>query len=138
MPNDLLAKEVDKVNSADMETSPNRPNPMQAGLACHCPRCGTGKLFSSYLKLAPACGQCGLDYGFADSGDGPAVFVILLVAPVILVLAVVAGSVWTIQPWMHLVLWLPTTVILSLVLLPPFKGVMINLQYANDAREGRS
>jgi uncharacterized protein (DUF983 family) len=32
---------------------------------------------------------------------------------------------------------LPVTVVLCLALLPPFKGVMIALQYRNDAREGR-
>ena len=111
---------------------------IRTGLACRCPRCGKGRLFDGYLKLAPACTQCGLDYDFADSGDGPAVFVIFLVAPIVIILALVVGSLWTIEPWMHLMLWLPTTVILSLALLPPFKGVLINLQYANDAHEGRS
>ena len=115
----------------------SQPSPILTGLTCRCPRCGKGKLFSGYLKLARACTQCGLDYGFADSGDGPAVFVIFLVAPLVIILALIVGSLWTIQPWMHLVLWLPTTVILSLLLLPPFKGVLINLQFSNDAREGR-
>ena len=49
-----------------------------SGIAGRCPTCGRGKLFSGYLKLAPRCNVCGLDYGFADSGDGPAVFVILV------------------------------------------------------------
>lgn len=115
----------------------SQPSPILTGLACRCPRCGKGKLFSGYLKIAPACDQCGLDYGFADSGDGPAVFVIFLVAPLIIVLALLVEASFTIQPWMHLVLWIPTTIVLSLALLPPFKGVLINLQYRNDAREGR-
>ncbi|WP_297103927.1 DUF983 domain-containing protein [uncultured Devosia sp.] len=115
----------------------DQPNPIIAGLKCRCPRCGRGKLFAGYLALAPSCAVCGLDYAFADSGDGPAVFVIFLVAPLIIILALVVGSIWTLQPWVHLLLWLPATVILSLVLLPPFKGVLIDLQYSNDAREGR-
>lgn len=114
----------------------NQPNPILSGLVCRCPRCGKGKLFSGYLKLADACDQCGLDYDFADSGDGPAVFVIFLVAPLVILLALVVGSLVTIQPWMHLVLWLPTTVILSVLLLPPFKGVLVDLQYKHDAHEG--
>ncbi|GAB5426783.1 MAG: DUF983 domain-containing protein [Devosia indica] len=113
------------------------PNPILAGLACRCPRCGRGKLFSGYLKLRQACAACGLSYDFADSGDGPAVFVIFLVAPLVIVLALLVGSIWTLQPWVHLLIWLPTTVVLSLVLLPPFKGVLIDLQYSNDAHEGR-
>lgn len=112
-------------------------NPVLAGLACRCPRCGKGKLFSGYLSLAEKCGACDLDFSFADSGDGPAVFVIFLVAPLVIVLALIVGSLWTIQPWMHLVIWLPTTVVLSLIVLPLFKGVLINLQYRHDAHEGR-
>jgi uncharacterized protein (DUF983 family) len=46
-----------------------------AGLTCACPRCGRGKLFQGFLTLRPRCDVCGLDYGFADAGDGPAVFI---------------------------------------------------------------
>ena len=37
----------------------------------------------------------------------------------------------------HAVLWLPLSIILSLVFLRPFKGIMLALQYVNDAAEGR-
>jgi uncharacterized protein (DUF983 family) len=50
----------------------------RAGLRCACPRCGKGKLFRGFLTLAPCCEACGLDYGFADAGDGPAVFIMFL------------------------------------------------------------
>ena len=55
-----------------MPASYKTPTPMVSGLRCCCPRCGEGKLFSGFLKLAPACDVCGLDYGFADPADGPA------------------------------------------------------------------
>ena len=35
-------------------------------------------MFAGFLSLRPECEVCGLDYNFIDSGDGPAVFVILL------------------------------------------------------------
>src|SRR5258708_38823169 len=54
------------------------PLPIARGLAGRCPRCGKGKLFRGFLTLAPRCECCGLDYSFADAGDGPAVFVILI------------------------------------------------------------
>lgn len=114
----------------------SQPNPIVAGMLCRCPRCGQGKLFAGYLKLADQCDNCGLSYDFADSGDGPAVFVIFLVAPVIVALALIVGALFVIPPWMHLVLWIPTTIILSLALLPPFKGVLVDVQYKNDAHEG--
>ena len=113
-----------------------QPSPLTAGLLCRCPRCGEGKLFRGYLKVAPSCSTCGLDLGFADSGDGPAIFVIFLVAPIIIILALVVGAAFNPSPMVHLMLWIPATIILSLALLPPFKGVLVALQYRHDAHEG--
>ena len=45
--------------------------PIGRGLRGRCPRCGDGHLFKGFLSLRPKCEHCGLDYGFADSGDGP-------------------------------------------------------------------
>ena len=39
--------------------------------------------------------------------------------------------------WVHAVLWIPAVLIVSLGLLRPLKGLMIALQYANKAEEGR-
>ena len=111
-------------------------SPFKAGLLCRCPRCGEGKLFRGYLKLAPSCTACGLDLAFADSGDGPAIIVIFLVAPLIIALAMVVGTVFNPPPYVHLFLWIPATLILSLALLPPFKATMVALQYRHDAHEG--
>ena len=116
----------------------SQPNPILTGLLCRCPRCGQGRLFAGYLSLAKNCDNCGLDLAFADSGDGPAVFVIFLVAPLVIILALVLGAVVSIPPWMHLMIWIPVTLLLSLALLPPFKGVLVNLQFRNDAHEGRT
>lgn len=113
------------------------PSPFAAGLAGHCPRCGKGKLFKGFLTTAERCDVCGLDFAFANSGDGPAVFVIFVVSPVVIVLAVILEALVHPAPWVHLVIWLPVTVILCLLLLRPFKATMIALQYRNDAREGR-
>ena len=53
------------------------------GLACKCPRCGKGKLYAGFLTLRPACENCGLDYAFIDSGDGPAVFIIMIAGAIV-------------------------------------------------------
>jgi uncharacterized protein (DUF983 family) len=111
--------------------------PIAAGLKGCCPRCGKGKLFSGLLAIAPSCDHCGLDYSFADAGDGPAVFVILIIGFV-----VVGIALWTevnVNPplWVHFMLWIPLTVVLSLGALRLAKGVLVTLQYANKAAEGR-
>ena len=113
-----------------------QPSPFIAGLLCRCPRCGEGKLFGGYLKIVPVCAVCGLDLAFADSGDGPAIFVIFLVAPLIIVLALIVTALFNPPPYVHLMLWIPATIIFSLLLLPPFKGVLVALQYRHDAHEG--
>lgn len=112
-------------------------DPVSAGLRGRCPRCGEGRLFSGFLTVAPRCGNCRLDYSFVDSGDGPAVFVILIIGFV-----VVALALWmevTLGPplWVHFLLWVPLAVVLSLSTLRPLKGVLIALQYRNKAAEGR-
>ena len=60
------------------EAGRKAPSPIVTGLGGRCPRCGRGALFSGFLTLAPACNVCGLDFSFADAGDGPAVFVTLI------------------------------------------------------------
>ena len=108
-------------------------SPFAAGLACKCPSCGEGDLFAGFLKLAPRCESCGLDFKFADSGDGPAVFVIFAVAPIVILLAFIVEALFHPAPWMHLVLWIPTIIVLSLLLLRPFKATMVALQYQRGA-----
>jgi uncharacterized protein (DUF983 family) len=89
------------------------------------------------LRLAPSCAACGLDFGFADSGDGPAVFVIFVAAPVVILLAMIFEALAHPAPYVHLIVWVPVTVLLCLALLRPFKAATIALQYRHDAREGR-
>ena len=111
-------------------------DPVRAGLAGRCPRCGGGALFDGYLKLRPACRRCGLDYSFADAGDGPAVFVILIIGFVVVGLALWLELAFSPPLWVHFILWAPLTVVLCLALLRLLKGVLITLQYKHSAREG--
>lgn len=111
--------------------------PISAGLRGCCPRCGEGKLFSGFLTVAPRCGSCRLDYSFADAGDGPAVFVILIIGFIVVGLALWMEVSLNPPLWVHFLLWIPLTVVLSLTALRLIKGVLITLQYRNKAAEGR-
>ena len=112
-------------------------SPYIAGVACRCPRCGRGRLFTGFLTLAPACESCGLDYGFADAGDGPAVFVILIAGFLVVGAAVIVESVWRPPYWVHALLWIPTILVVTLGLLRPLKGLLVALQFHHQAEEGR-
>jgi uncharacterized protein (DUF983 family) len=108
-----------------------------AGLACACPRCGRGRLFQGFLSLRPSCDRCGLDYGFADSGDGPAVFIVLLGGAVVVAAALITEVEYQPPYWVHAVLWLPLILLVTLGPLRPMKGLMIALQFHHKAAEGR-
>lgn len=112
-------------------------DPVQAGLKGRCPRCGEGRLFKGFLAVGDHCGNCGLDYSYADAGDGPAVFVILIIGFVVVGLALWMEITYGPPLWLQFLLWTPLTLFLSLTSLRLIKGVLLTLQYANKAREGR-
>lgn len=109
--------------------SASLPSPFATGARCRCPRCGEGRLFTGFLRVSRQCSGCGLDLTFAESADGPAIFIIFIVGFLIMILAGIAEAVFHPPPFVHLLLWLPVTVILSLLLMRPFKALMIALQY---------
>jgi uncharacterized protein (DUF983 family) len=89
------------------------------------------------LNLRPQCRECGLSFSFVDSGDGPAVFAIMILGFVVLGAALVVEFKLSPPLWMHVVLWGPITLLLAFGLLRPLKGTLIALQYRNRAEEGR-
>ena len=103
-----------------------------------CPRCGQGKLYKSFLKVADRCEACGLDFGFADSGDGPAVFVTMIVG--FLATGGVLYTEFTYEPplWLLLAIWLPLTIGLCLVFLHWLKGALIAQQFVTKAEQGQT
>ena len=108
-----------------------------AALRCRCPRCGEGKLFNGLLTVAPRCSSCGLDLAAQDAGDGPAVFVILIVGAIVSAGALLT-EVWFQPPyWVQGVIWGPAVIILSLGFLRPLKAGLIALQFKHRAEEGR-
>lgn len=112
-------------------------SPAMAGLACRCPRCGKGHLFQGFLAPRPRCEACGLDYSFADAGDGPAIFVILLGGFVVVFAALMVEFLYRPPYWLHAVLWGPLILLVTLLPLRVIKGLLIAMQYHHKAAEGR-
>jgi uncharacterized protein (DUF983 family) len=108
-----------------------------SGLRGRCPRCGQGKLFRGFLTVRPRCEVCGLDYAFIDSGDGPAVFVILIAGFVVVFCALLVEMLYRPPFWLHALLWGPLILVMTLLPLRPMKGLLIALQYHHKAAEGR-
>lgn len=112
-------------------------SPYVAGVVGTCPRCGKGRLFSGLLELAPSCDACGQDFSFADSGDGPAVFVMTIAGFIICGAALWAEVVYQPPYWAHALIFLPLSALVCIGLLRPTKGLLITLQYFHKAEEGR-
>ena len=110
-------------------------SPWRAGLLCRCPRCGRGRLYAGFLKLAERCDACGQSLKGADPGDGPAFFVMFIVGAIVVAAAVVIELVFEPAYWVHLVLWVPSVFALSALLLRPAKALLVGVQYQNRAHD---
>ena len=82
-------------------------SPYHTGMRGLCPRCGQGRLFTGFINVAPKCEVCGLDFAFADAGDGPAVFVTLLAGFVVMGLALWTVVVYEPPMWLFMLIFLP-------------------------------
>ncbi len=100
-----------------------------AALACRCPRCGEGALFTGLLTVRPTCPSCGLDFSAQDAGDGPAVFVILLLGLIVVGLAAIVEIKFSPPLWVHIVLWTPLIIGGAILMLRPLKAGLIALHY---------
>ena len=112
-------------------------SPWSTGVAGRCPRCGEGHLFRNFLDIAPRCESCGLDLSFADAGDGPAIFVMLIAGFIIVGAALYIELTYEPAWWVHAVIMLPLTLIVCIGMLRQLKGVLVALQYRNKAEQGR-
>ncbi len=124
------------------EPTPNEPTPTVTesalrGIACRCPRCGKGKLYAGFLNLRPNCDCCGLDYAFIDAGDGPAVFVIMIAGAIVVACALIVEVKYQPPFWVHAVLWVPLTLVVTLWPLRAIKSLLIALQFHHQAAPGR-
>jgi len=110
---------------------------IKAALLGRCPRCGEGSLFAGYLNVAPRCTRCDLDYASFDPGDGPAVFVILIVGFLVAGGALIVEVTFQPPYWVHAIIWLPAIFVLAFCFLRLVKSALLVLQYKHRAGEAR-
>lgn len=100
-----------------------------AGLLCRCPACGRGRLYDGLLTITQTCENCGEDLSACEQGDGPAVFVILILGFIITASALIVEVRFAPPFWVHAVIWLPLILGGALALLRATKGVLAALHY---------
>ena len=99
------------------------------GFRGKCPSCGRGRLFRAFLKVADQCPACGEELHHHRADDFPAYLVIMIVGHVLVPLLLLVEQRYAPSLAVHLALWLPLCVILTLSLLQPVKGTIVALQW---------
>ncbi|VWX54498.1 DUF983 domain-containing protein [Novosphingobium sp. 9U] len=100
-----------------------------------CPRCGEGRMFRKWLKLADKCNVCGLDFRFASPDDGPAFFSLCIIAFPLIFFVVWLQVKYDPPFWVHLLTSFPLLGIGCILPLQPLKGWLVASQYVNKAQE---
>ena len=103
---------------------------MKRGFMCRCPRCGEGKLFKAFLKVDDSCKVCGLDYTPHRADDLPAYLVIIIVGHIVVPVVLWVETNYAPAIWLQMSIYLPFTLISSLLLLQPVKGAVVGFQWA--------
>lgn len=104
---------------------------LMRGLLCRCPRCGEGKMFRAFLKVADECPSCGQVFHHHQADDAPAYFVIVIVGHIVVPLSLSMEMAFAPPFWLHAAIWLPLTTLLTVGLLQPIKGAIVGWQWAN-------
>jgi uncharacterized protein (DUF983 family) len=103
---------------------------MKRGLRGRCPNCGEGKLFRAFLKVDDHCLNCGQDFTHHRADDLPAYLVIVIVGHVLVPIILWIETDYAPAVWLQLAIYLPFTLVASLLLLQPVKGAVVGLQWA--------
>ena len=108
---------------------------LRAAFGARCPRCGQGALFIGLLKVVDKCAVCGLNLGAHDVGDGPIPFIVLVVGAIAVGLALWVEFTFSPPMWVHMLLWPPLIIGLSLYLLRFLKALLMALQFKHRAED---
>ena len=124
----------------DLRPDDKSPLPLAASLLFlsfrhRCPQCGKEKLYAGILALKSECENCGLDLSRADTGDGPAFFVITIMGALIVLLPALLELIAPSPLWLHALLWVPFMIFGSLWMLRLFKSGLVALQYKHRILE---
>ena len=103
---------------------------MKRGFRCRCPRCGEGKLFRAFLKTNDKCSVCDLDFTPHRADDLPAYLVIVIVGHIVVPTALMIETNYSPPVELQLAIYLPFTLVASLLLLQPVKGAVVGVQWA--------
>lgn len=103
---------------------------MWNGARLRCPRCGEGKLFRAYLEVKDHCPACGEHLYHHKADDLPPYISIVIVGHIIIGLMLEMEMNLRVEPYVYLLTMVPLALSLPLAMLPPIKGAVVGLQWA--------
>ena len=98
----------------------------------YCPNCGKEPIYESLLKTKKKC-SCGLKLSALDVGDGASFFAMFFLNIFVVILAIIVEIKFSPPLWLHIILWTPLIIILSILLIKYLKVLFIalNFKYRN-------
>ena len=88
-------------------------------------------MFRGYLAVNAACPECGNEFYHHRADDFPQYLTIFVVAHILATALLVVDDLWPDLPLgVHYAIWPSLVIVLSLLLLPRFKGALIAYQWA--------
>jgi len=115
----------DRMPSVPVWPVPPLRTAMLRGLKGLCPACGQTHLFAGYLRVVAECRTCGAPLGLVRADDAPPYFTILLVGHVVVPGMLIIEKTYAPPLGVQMAIWLPLTLVLSLLLLRPIKGAIV-------------
>jgi uncharacterized protein (DUF983 family) len=104
---------------------------IRRGFSLRCPKCGEGRLYYAYLKVADRCPVCHEDLSPQRADDAPAYLTMFVVGHFVVAGILAGEDIWPNSPiWLVGGLACLAATLASLWLLPRIKGALIGYQWA--------
>lgn len=121
--------------SSEPTTFPEEPKrdvavALRRGWSQRCPSCGNGRMYGRYLKVVDTCPSCHEELHHQRADDAPPYFTMAIVAHIVVAGVMMVEDYFHPNYWLHILMWFPLTIGLSLWLLPRIKGSLVGLQWA--------
>jgi uncharacterized protein (DUF983 family) len=98
-----------------------------------CPACGQTPLFHHFIIMQNICTNCKTDFASKDVGDGAVFIAILSVSIIITILSVLVELSYQPSFWIHTALWLPLTILFSLIALRVGRAFTLSLILSQES-----
>ncbi len=118
---------IGEIAGSSTREPPRLLRAMRRGAAGKCPNCGRGRLFKSWLGVAPQCDHCLAPLGQIRADDAPPYFTVFIVAHLVIGAQLVLERMVLLSVGTEMVIFVPGTLALTLVLIRPVKGATVGL-----------